>query len=362
VRSRRALLGQAVAASVSHVLSAADDRITSQQTEALDGAARGFHESHSIPALSIAIARKGELIYAKGFGFADLRGRETLTPAHLFRIASISKPITSVAVFSLMEQGRLRLDDRVFGPEGILRNDYGAPPYRQYVGDVRIRHLLTHTAGGWQNDHGDPMFRNPQMNHQQLITWALAECPLTNPPGQHFAYSNFGYCVLGRVIEKITRQPYDQYVQAAILERCGIHDMRIAGNTLRERAHGEVVYAGVHEKDPYTMNVRRMDSHGGWLANASDLARFAMSLEHVLTAESIREMTTATSANPGYAKGWAVNATPNWWHNGSLPGTTTLMVRTASGFCWSALANVRPVGTDLALAMDRMMWELSRLI
>ena len=359
--TRRSFLRTSIGLSAA-ALAVADTGPTSDELAAMDGVVRGFMQAHEVPGMSVAVARNGELVHQKAYGFADRDRHEDVTPAHLFRIASVSKPITSVAVFQLIERGKLKLDDQVFGPGALLGTDFGEPPYKQHVAEIRLKHLLTHTAGGWQNDDSDPMFRKIGLNHRQLITWAIADVPLANPPGEHYAYSNFGYCVLGRVIEKITRQPYDQYVQAAILERCGIHDMRIAGNTLRERAHGEVVYAGVHEKDPYTMNVRRMDSHGGWLANASDLARFAMSLEHVLTAESIREMTTATSANPGYAKGWAVNATPNWWHNGSLPGTTTLMVRTASGFCWSALANVRPVGTDLALAMDRMMWELSRLI
>jgi hypothetical protein len=73
-------------------------------------------------------------------------------------------------------------------------------------------------------------------------------------------------------------------------------------------------------------------------------------------------MTTASSANAGYAKGWAVNRVPNWWHTGSLPGTTSIMVRTASGFCWAALANTREASGDTGGAMDRMMWDLVRQV
>jgi len=77
---------------------------------------------------------------------------------------------------------------------------------------------------------------------------------------------------------------------------------------------------------------------------------------------SIREMTAATSANAGYAMGWAVNRVPNSWHTGSLPGTTSIMVRTASGFCWAALANTREASGDTGSAMDRMMWDLVRQV
>ena len=212
------------------------------------------------------------------------------------------------------------------------------------------------------------MFRNPGMNHKQLIHWAIANVALTHPPGEHYAYSNFGFCILGRVIEKLTGVAYEQHVRDAILKRCGVTGMRIAGNTLAERAPGEVIYYGAGGQNPYGMNVRRMDSHGGWLATARDLAMFASHVDghsasrNILEPASIREMTTASSANAGYAKGWAVNRVPNWWHGGSLPGTTSIMVRTASGFCWAALANTREAPADTGGAMDRMMWDLVRQV
>jgi len=317
-------------------------------------------EDQSVPGLSVAMARDGEMIYEAAFGWADRDKGEKVTPAHRFRIASLSKPITSVTLFHLMEQGRLKLDDFVFGRRGILGTQYGAP--RGRIADIRIVHLMTHTCGGWTNDGRDPMFRNPKMNHAQLIRWTLANQPLVNAPGEKYAYSNFGYCVLGRVIEKLTGRPYERYVREEILAKCGVTGMQIGGNTLAERAPREVMYYQEHE-NPYGMNVRRMDSHGGWLATASDLVRFALHVDgksaarDILKPDSLREMTTATTANAGYAKGWVINKVPNWWHTGSLPGTATLIVRTESGYCWAALANTR--GKDLPLAMDRMMWRLS---
>jgi CubicO group peptidase (beta-lactamase class C family) len=208
------------------------------------------------------------------------------------------------------------------------------------------------------------MFRNTAMNQQQLITWAIENVALEYPPGEHYAYSNFGFCILGRVIEKLTGVKYDQHVRDTILKPCGVTDMRIAGNTLAERAPLEVVYYSAGQQDPYKMNVRRMDSHGGWLATARDLAMFASHVDgqsanrDILKPGSILEMTTASSANASYAKGWAVNCRPSWWHTGSLPGTTALIVRTASGFCWAALGNSREASGDTGGAMDRMMREV----
>ena len=71
-------------------------------------------------------------------------------------------------------------------------------------------------------------------------------------------------------------------------------------------------------------------------------------------------MLTASAANEGYACGWCVNHVPNYWHNGSLPGTSTIMVRTASGMCWAAFANARGEGINPAL--DQMMWAVVKAV
>src|SRR5947209_2367530 len=244
----------------------ANDAPTRNELAAMQGVASAFMQKHSIPGLSVAIARHGEIVYDEAFGFADRERKERLTNEHLFRIASVTKPFTSAAIFMLIEQGRLKLEDTIFGPGGLLRGEFGEPPYKQYVGQIRLNHLLTHTAGGCPNDGTNPMFRNPQMNHRQLITWAIANVPLTHSPGENYAYSNFGYCILGRVIEKVTGQSYEQHLREGLLRRCNISRMEIAGNTLAQRARGEVVYYGQGRENPYDMNVHRMDSHGGWLA------------------------------------------------------------------------------------------------
>lgn len=365
--SRRAFLRAAGGAAAARALRGAAQP-SAAELAAMEKVATGFLETHSVPGMSVAVARDGEILYEIGFGLADRERGEKVKPASLFRIASVSKPITSVTLFRLIEERRLTLEDRVFGPHGILGEAFGKPPFKSWVEEIRIKHLMTHTGGGWQNDGSDPMFRHPQMDHQQLIAWTVENQPLTHPPGEHYAYSNFGYCVLGRVIEKLTGAPYERHVREAILEHCGVTDMRISGNTLSERAPGEVVYYGAANQNPYGMNVRRMDSHGGWLATARDLARFASHVDghsaarNILQPASIKEMTTASAANAGYAKGWAVNRVPNWWHTGSLPGTTGIMVRTASGFCWAALANLREAAGDTGGAMDQMMWRLVRQV
>jgi CubicO group peptidase (beta-lactamase class C family) len=340
------------------------DEINERERAAMAATAERFRTKYGVPGLSVAIARNGSHVYEKAFGVADRERGESLAPSHLFRIASVTKPITSSAILDLVEIGGLKLGDRVFGRGAVLGTRFGRMPYGRHLEEITIEHLLTHTCGGWQNDARDPMFENPSMNHEELISRTLDSVPLANPPGQSFAYSNFGFCLLGRVIEVVTGRSYADHVQRRVLHRCDVRSMSLAGNTLDDRAPHEVRYYGQSGENPYGMNVRRMDSHGGWLATASDLTAFAMHVDgfmttpNILRAETIRTMTTPSLANHNYAKGWSVNSLNNWWHSGSLPGTATILVRTASGFCWAALANTRRPDSDIDLALDRMVWEM----
>jgi CubicO group peptidase (beta-lactamase class C family) len=342
----------------------AQEPMSSERAE-MSNLARAFMQRYAMPGLSVAVGRAGAILYEDAFGWADRESHEAVSPAHLFRIASVTKPITSVALFSLIEAGRLRLSDKIFGPGAITGTDYGDPPYHPGVDQITVEHLLTHTSGGWANDATDPMFMNLEQNHAQLIESTLRNRPLDQPPGRHYAYSNFGFCVLGRVIEKLARQNYATHVRDSVLDRCGISDMTIAGNTLAERHAKEVRYYDQQdERAPYAMDVARMDSHGGWIARPRDLVNFLMRVSgfatppNILERQSIRAMTTASAANSNYAKGWSVNSLGNWWHSGSLPGTSTIAVRTHSGFCWAAFGNSRSLNTPLDRDLDNLIWDM----
>jgi CubicO group peptidase (beta-lactamase class C family) len=338
--------------------------------------AGAFRRNFSAPALSVAMARNGQFVYDQAIGMAYRKELMQAQPSTLFRIASVTKPITSVAIFTLVEKGQLHLNDKVFGPSGVLGTKYGKQPYGQYVSDVTVDHLLTHTAGGWPNDSSDPMFRFDSWDQAKLIGWALENLPLSYPPGEHWAYSNFGYCVLGRVIEQVTGQPYADYVQANVLAPCGISDMAIARNKLSERLPNEAEYIGLYGEDPYKMNVTRMDSHGGWLATPSDLVIFldhlggAANYPSLLKPGTIQVMTTPSPAYPQtsparYARGWMVrtDAPGTWWHDGSLPGTTSIMVRTPINLCWAALVNTRTEPhAEMDSALDKMLWDMARVV
>ena len=346
--------------------------------DAFDREIETFMKARGIPGGALAVVKDRRLVYARGYGL-DVRADS------LFRIASLSKPVTAVAVMKLIEDGKLELDQRAFDivrAEPLLTGDAKLDPRLR---EVTIGQLLQHT-GGWDRDKSfDPMFRSraiakaagvaaPAMP-DAIIRYMLGQ-PLDFDPGAKYAYSNFGYCVLGRVIAQITGRRYEELVRAEILAPMGIRKMQIGASLDGRQAPGEVRYHqasdGVGEsvfdegkKVPFPYGgfcLEAMDAHGGWLASAVDLARFAAALDDparcpVLKKESLEKMVEppaapvsrredGTLADSYYACGWSVrpvgkSGAANYWHTGSLPGTATLLVRRWDGLSWAVLFNQR---------------------
>jgi CubicO group peptidase (beta-lactamase class C family) len=346
---------------------------------------RSFLRDNEIPGGALAVARQGRLVYARGFGYADAPQKLPVQPDALFRIASISKPITAVAVLQLIDAGKCGLDDPVFPllPDLVPLSDGGGVDGR--LKEITIRHLLQH-RGGWDRDVSiDPMFHSVAIasglgvaapaGPPEIIRF-MATWPLDFDPGTRYAYSNFGYCVLGRVIERMTGVTYEEHVRAALLEPLGIRRMRMGRTLADERAEGEVRYhlpqgetglAAVGHPQarrvprPYgAWYLEAMDAHGGWIASAIDLVRFASRVAtdaepHVLSPES-RAAMIARPPGPEeldedgkprtryYGLGWSArpvgdDGRVNLSHMGLLDGTSTLLVIRHDGLCWAAVFN-----------------------
>jgi CubicO group peptidase (beta-lactamase class C family) len=338
-------------------------------------AVQKFMTAYNVPGVSIAMTRNGALMFARGFGTAAGAGTPVV-PSHLFRIASLSKPITAIAVFRAIEAGLLALTDRVFGQGGILGNQFGTPPYPdQRVTQITVQHLLEHTSG-WSKAQ-DPMFGQPNATQADLIGQMLgsttAPNPLANNPGAICDYLNFGYCVLGRVLEQVSGLSYADFVRQRVLAPCGVTDMHIAGDTLAQRRPNEVTYTQQGTDNPYALPVARMDAHGGWIANPTDLLRIALRFDglpsrpDLLQSNTIATMTTATTAPntkgapANYAKGWAVKA-GNWFHQGDFAGSMGELLRTPDGFCWAILANTRDDARidPMKDAIDAVGWTIKK--
>lgn len=358
-----------------------------------------FLREHPAAGAALAVGRQGKLVYARGFGYADTDKGLPVQPRSRFRIASISKPITAAAILRLIAMGKLKLDSHAFDlldlePSAGKESD---PRLKK----ITIRQLLQHTAGWDQYQSFDPMFRPlaiakelgtkapPQA--EQVVRYMLGQ-KLEFEPGSRFVYSNFGYCVLGRVIEKVSGKPYETFVKEQVLAPLGIRDMEI-GKTL-ETAKDEVHYydendgtgrpvvgpRGKKVPTPYgTWYLEAMDAHGGWIASAPDLVRFASALERGELARLLGPAGVKAFAMPPpgplglnakgktkksyYGLGWQVTydgaGQPNLWHTGSLDGTSTILVHRPDGLSWAVLFNqgADANGNNLAGEIDAQVHE-----
>lgn len=337
---------------------------------AFDDTMREFMVRRNISAGALAITYHSRLVFARGYTWAAMDTQAT-KPTSLFRIASLSKPITSAAIMKLIESGQVKLDDKVldllpFGPPEGQSMDPN-------LHKVTIRHLLQHLGGWDRNKAFDPMFADERISkalgvdlpitQPHIITFMNGQ-PLQYEPGTKYAYSNYGYCLLGRIVEQETGMSYQDYVKSAVLAPLGIHGMAIGRSKPQDRAVGEVTYDSEHEHAYGGFNIENMDSHGGWLASAPQLARFAASFDDpcncpILSPASIERMfalpqTIAPAQYKAgeayYACGWSVrdygNGQRNTWHTGSLPGTYTFMARWADGVDCVALFNKRTSDTS----------------
>src|SRR5699024_266726 len=335
-----------------------------QNIQTIDDEIRGFMGRYDVPGLSLAITKDGNLVYAKGYGWADKEMAAKVDTSSTFRIASLSKFITSIGIMTLQEKGALSLGDKVFGQGAILGTNYGTPPYSEYVRDITIRDLLQHQLGGWANssDDSDPAFeRADLMTVGELISWTLDNRPLENPPGTVFDYSNLGYQILGLVIEKLSSHTYAQFIQKNVLTAAGITNMHIAGGG---RAKNEVRYYGQDGREPFSYGsgvLSRLNSAGGWIASAIDLMRIMVRSDGFNTVPdmldpSTIEMMTTPSDSSNYAFGLYVNSLDNWWHSGSLTGTETWIVRAHQGFNWVILMNTKSYDGNFISDLDGLIW------
>ena len=135
--------------------------ISRKEVQKIDSLVAGFMREYAVPGLALSVAYRGKIVLDQGYGYRDQENRFETQPGTIFRIASLSKPITAVALYTLVEAGKLKLSDKVFGEGAILGARYGTRAYGPNLRSLTVDHLLTHTSGGWPNDYRDPMFMPP---------------------------------------------------------------------------------------------------------------------------------------------------------------------------------------------------------
>lgn len=330
----------------------------------LDTAVSQHMENNDIPGMTLAVSRRGQLMFARGYGFAALETSELAGPDHRFRIASVSKPVASVSILHTLENfpGRT-IGSRMFGASGIFGTDYGSGTYSQREQDIRLRHLLHHTAG-WPDDGKLWYFAEPSWGseHKPIIDYQINSVTQTADPGDAGRYSNLGYVIAARVVEKLSGRTFEDYTVNEVLAECGIGGAYRMAVGERTRAQKKLLEASYYPHandgtDPEYVDPRRMDGSTAWIARPMDLLllarRFDGNATHtdILSAGSIADMRTPASPLPGsdvgydasrYGLGWVadnINNPTRWSHNGGMAGTRADFVVRVDGHSYAWMAN-----------------------
>ena len=366
---------------------------------AFDNQMRNLMTTNNIPSGAIAVSWQGRLVLARGYSWNPGSADIVTQPTSLFRIASVSKPITATLVNRLIQDGRLSPTDTIGQYVSLTPRPGTSADSR--LATVTVRNLLEMLGGfGDPATLGyDPVFRDVAVaqglgiplptTHADVIRYQNGVA-LTANPGTRYYYSNYGYKLLGRIIEAASGMPYERYARS-VLNPAGVWNLRLARARVEERAPGEVAYlsggqgpnvinaSGGQRPWEYggSINQDTMDSYGGWVASAPELMRWMVNLDNPAAANAILDQTSLNRMfgrpqnyplpyTPGdyyYANGWSVrdygSEGVTTWHAGSLPSTAAYAVRFRNGFKTVILLNRRNESNPdtTTNAMDTAMWN-----
>ncbi len=335
----------------------------------LDRDIKAFMQYWHMQGVSLSIMRNDSLVYSKGYGWADKEKGIEMAPGHILRLASVSKLITATGIMKLQEAGLLTLGDKVFGPEGILDD----PEFTEVIKDtnyykITVEHLLRH-KGGFTTRAGDPMFSTRDIilqnhldgppDHDTLVKIQLKR-KLPFEPGTSQSYSNFGYLLLSMIIEHVTGQDYEGWIQENVLKPASCKDIRMANNYYSEKYENESKYYVQDNDEPVNEynnsgrtvvrcyggnDIHALSGAGAWVASTPELARFVASIDarpevpDIISEESIRQMTEYFDPDT-YSLGWNdTKPTGEWTRTGTFSGTSALIKYFPDGECWILVTN-----------------------
>lgn len=325
-----------------------------------------FMRNWDIKGGSFALMRNDSLLYAKGYGFASINDSIPCNVNHLFRVASVSKLITAVAILKLNEDNKISLEDKVFGEEGILNDSIFLNIKDKNLKKINISHLLRHSAG-FSSPIGDPAFNQEgvarslnkelPLSINDMVLYATRN-KLRSQPGKSFKYSNLGYIVLSKIVEKVSGKDYESYVKEEVLAPIGCYDMHIGKSFSQNRKENEVDYYEVKEAEPVQAfdgsgkramksnggnNISLLSGAGGWVGSPVEILRFVASIsndtikQNILSMETIELMTYHDkNTRP---MGWANVTKHEWFRSGSMAGTSALIKKQRNGYTWVFLSN-----------------------
>lgn len=297
----------------------------------------------------LLVARRGKILLDQTWGMADREAGKPVTANSRFRIGSMNKMFTAIAILQLVEAGKIGLSD----PLARFLPDY---PNHELAGKVTIRYLLAHTGG--TGDIFGPGFAAARLtlrDHADYIRQFGARA-LLQEPGAAFQYSNYGYVLLGAVIERVSGMSYYDYVDQKVFRPAGMKDTGSLPEEVDvpDRAQGYMRRGGAWQPNTDTLPYRGTAAGGGY-STAHDLLAFAQALGagKLISKPMLDQATEAGGAGDGFGLGFMHDgAGPSrmYGHNGGAPGMNgALWIYPNAGYVVIGLANLDPDAATRAM-------------
>lgn len=353
--------------------------------------AKDFLQQWNLAGMTMSIVKDGKLVFAHGYGYSDAETQQQVSPGNLFRVASVSKLITAVAIMKLVEKKTITLDSKVFGPKAILKDPIFNSVIDKRLYNITIRQLLAHT-GGWSSHYGDPAFnslivleRTGEKGAATIESYCrfVATRKLHFEPGTRSSYSNMGYMFLGKVISAVTGRKYEDFVRKEVLIPAGILDMHVGRSYLSDKRLNEVKYyeseqgpmipaydgSGRMVPKPYGGNpIELLGPAGGWIASSVELAKLMVLIDgfrnvpDMFPQSLISQMVDEDELRGPL--GWkVVKKNGDWIRTGSMAGTSAIMKRQSNGFSWVVIINSSSwKGPRLPAYINYMMGKIEKKI
>ena len=338
-----------------------------REFEGLDKEMKRYLRKWEMKGASVAIMRNDSLIFAKGYGWADEEEEIKMEAGHILRMASVSKLITAIGIMKLQDEGRLNIKNKVFGPEGVMKDsDLDTLIRHSAYEHLTIEHLLRHQGGFYR----DPLFSSKDVMNQMRLDHPptaddffrlILPKRLRYKPGTTHRYSNFGYLLLSRIIEHVTGKSYEQYIKEEILAPAGCYDMHIAGNYYEDRRENEVRYythrgegqfieeytgsGNLVERSYGGNNIPLLSGAGAWCGSTAELAKLVASIDgrdevpDIISKKAVDQMIEYFDQST-FSLGWN-DTTPGvgWSRTGTFSGTSAIIKYFPDGECWIFISN-----------------------
>lgn len=303
---------------------------------------------------AIIVTKRGETLFRAAYGLADIEQNVALDPGATFRLGSLTKQFTAVAIMLLAERGKLFLQQDI---RELL------PDYPAHDKIVTVEHLLTHTSGTKDytsaKDFKETMATDVSV---EALVDEFSNAPLQFEPGSKFAYSNSNYFLLGAIIEKLTGQSYASFMADHVFKPLGLHDTAYEGY---ERRPAPKALGHSHRKPAPPVSMTRPYAAGALVSTVDDLARWDASISagKLLNAQSWERVFTPFELNNGrqstYAYGWGVlrmGPFRTFEHGGAIPGFVTHAIRIPEKQLFVAVLANDDGGDQTILNMLRVLW------